>query len=127
MRSERALADAFPISIISLQTVKKLGDHAATTWDKRRFRANIYADLAPDAMLEDELVGRSIRIGAEVIVAVAKRDTRCMMITLDPDTAEKTPQLLKTVAQMHDGTAGVYGNVVAEGRVRNGDTITLLT
>jgi hypothetical protein len=127
MRSERAFADAFPVSIISLQTVRKLSDAAAMTADKRRFRANIYLELAPAAASEDELVGRSIRIGVDVVVAVRKRDTRCMMITLDPDTAEKTPQLLKTVAQMHDGTAGVYGDVVTEGRVRKGDAVTLLS
>jgi hypothetical protein len=28
-----------------------------------------------------------------------------MMITLDPDTAEKTPAILKAVAQAHEGMA----------------------
>jgi MOSC domain-containing protein YiiM len=49
-----------------------------------------------------------------------------MMITLDPDTAEKTPAILKTVAQAHEGMAGVYGAVLVEGIVRKGDPVELL-
>ena len=45
---------------------------------------------------------------------------------LDPDTAEKEPALLKKVAQAHEGMAGVYGAVLAEGVVRKGDSVELL-
>lgn len=127
MHSDRALADAFPVSIISVQTARVLGEETAMQCDPRRFRANIYVDLGADAgYAEDDFVGRSVRIGAEVVVKIIKRDTRCMMITLDPDTAEKTPALLKKVAQAHAGTAGVYGDVVREGVIRNGDALELL-
>jgi MOSC domain-containing protein YiiM len=50
-----------------------------------------------------------------------------MMITLDPDTAEKTPAILKQVAQNHGNNIGVYGAVLVEGMVRQGDSIELLT
>ena len=127
MRSDRALADAFPVSIISLQTARTLGDEAGVECDPRRFRANIYVDLASQSGFgEDELVGRSVRIGTDVVVRVIKRDTRCMMITIDPDTAARTPAILKTVAQAHSGAAGVYGDVVREGIVRAGDTVELV-
>ena len=59
-------------------------------------------------------------------VAIIQRDARCMMITLDPDTAEKTPAVLKAVAQAHEGTAGIYGAVLVEGMVRKGDPVELL-
>jgi MOSC domain-containing protein YiiM len=49
-----------------------------------------------------------------------------MMIILDPDTAEKSPVLLKKVAQAHEGMAGVYGTVIAEGMIRQGDPVELL-
>jgi hypothetical protein len=128
MHSDRALADAFPVSIISVQTAQALGEETAMQCDPRRFRANIYVDLGADAgFAENDFVGQSLRIGAEVVVKVIKRDTRCMMITLDPDTAEKTPALLKRVAQAHSGTAGVYGDVVREGMIRKGDTLELLS
>jgi len=47
------------------------------------------------------------------------------MITLDPDTAEADPRVLRTVARGHGGLAGVYGAVVREGVVRRGDAIQL--
>ena len=49
-----------------------------------------------------------------------------MVITLDPDTAEKTPEILKQVAQGHDNFAGVYGAVLVEGMLRKGDPVELL-
>ncbi len=127
LRSDKAMTDCRPLSIFAVQTSKKLGEETGVAVDKRRFRANVYVDLtSSEGFAEDEFVGRSLRIGSKVIVAVLQRDGRCMMITLDPDTAEKTPAILKTVAQAHEGKAGVYGAVLAEGMIRKGDPIELL-
>jgi uncharacterized protein YcbX len=127
LRSEKAITDCRPLSIFAVQTAKKLGEETGVIVDKRRFRANIYVDLTnADGFAEDEFVGRSLRIGAKVTVAVLQRDGRCMMITLDPDTAEKTPAILKAVAQAHEGMAGVYGAVLVEGMIRKGDSVELL-
>jgi len=94
---------------------------------KRRFRANAYVDLTnANGFAEDKFVGRSLRIGSKVTVAVLQRDARCMMITLDPDTAAKTPAILKAVAQAHEGMAGVYGAVLVEGMIGKGDPVELL-
>ena len=49
-----------------------------------------------------------------------------MMITLDPDTGDKSPPVLKAVAQAHAGNAGVYGAVLVEGIIRKGDSVELL-
>ena len=127
MRSAEPLTDAQPLSIISIQTAAKLANETATLADKRRFRANIYIDLpGTDGFHENTFVGRSLRIGSQVVAAVLERDSRCMMITLDPDTAAKAPAILKQVARAHDGTAGVYATVAAEGVVRKGDPIELI-
>ena len=125
LRSERALTDCRPLSIFGIQSARKLGEETGISVDKRRFRANIYLDLA-EGFAEDEFVGRSIRIGPKVIVSILERDPRCMMITLDPDTGEKEPALLKKVAQAHSGMAGVYGAVLVEGMMHKGDPVELL-
>ena len=127
LRSNKAITDCRPLSIFAVQTAKKLGEETGVAVDKRRFRANVYLDLtSSEGFAENEFVGRSLRIGSKVTVAVLQRDARCMMITLDPDTAEKTPAILKAVAQAHEGTAGVYGAVLAEGMIRKGDLVELL-
>jgi len=127
MRSGRAMTDCRPVSIFSLQSARQLAKETGTPVDKRRFRANVYVDLASfEGFAENEFVGRSLRIGPKVVVTILERDPRCMMITLDPDTGEKAPAILKKVAQAHDGMAGVYGAVMVEGMVHKGDSVELL-
>jgi hypothetical protein len=127
MRSERAMTDCRPFSMFSLQSARQLGEEVGTQIDKRRFRANVYVDLTSgEGFAENKFVGRSLRIGPKVVVTILERDPRCMMITLDPDTGEKTPAILKKVAQAHDGMAGVYGAVMVEGMLHKGDPVEVL-
>jgi MOSC domain-containing protein len=127
MQSQRAMTDCRPVSIFSLQSAQQLAEETGAPVDKRRFRANVYVDLASSkGFAENELVGRSVRIGSKVVVTVLERDARCMIITLDPDTGEQAPALLKKVAQAHDGMAGVYGAVLVEGMLHKGDPVELL-
>jgi len=126
-RSERAMTDCRPVSIFSLQSARQLGEEIGTRIDKRRFRANVYVDLgSAQGFAENEFVGRSVRIGPKAVVTILERDPRCVMITLDPDTTEKTPAILKKVAQAHEGMAGVYGAVIIEGMLHRGDTVEVL-
>jgi uncharacterized protein YcbX len=127
LRSERPMTDCRPISLFSLQTVRQLGEEVGAILDKRRFRANVYLELgAAGGFSEDGLVGRRLRIGSRVVVSVGDRDPRCQMITLDPDTAEPNPEVLRKVARSHEGTAGVYGAVLVEGIIRGGDDVEVL-
>jgi len=127
MRSERALTDCRPISVFSLQSARQLAEETGMPMDRRRFRANVYVDLgSANGFAENEFVGRSLRIGSKVVVTILERDARCVMITLDPDTGEKTPAILKKVAQAHEGMAGVYGAVLVEGLLHKGDPVEVL-
>jgi hypothetical protein len=127
MRSESALTDCRPVSIFSLQSARQLEEETGVPIDKRRFRANVYIDLVSGGgFAENDFVGRSLRIGPKVVVRILERDARCVIITLDPDTTEKTPEILKKVAQAHEGMAGVYGAVMVEGIVRKGDPVEVL-
>jgi uncharacterized protein YcbX len=127
MQSQRAMTDCRPVSIFSLQSARQLGEETGTSIDKRRFRANVYVDLtSAGGFGENEFVGHSLRIGPKVVVSVLERDARCMMITLDPDTGEKEPAILKKVAQAHEGMAGVYGAVMVEGMLHKGDSVEVL-
>jgi uncharacterized protein len=127
LRSDKAMTDCRPLSIFAVQTAEKLSDETGMAVDKRRFRANMYVDLpSSNGFAEDKFVGRTLRIGSQVTVAILQRDARCMMITLAPDTAEKAPAILKAVAQAHEGMAGIYGAVLIQGMIHKGDAIELL-
>src|SRR5689334_19961559 len=127
LRSHRAMTDCRPVSIFSLQTARALSQELGMEIDKRRFRANLYVDLeSGKGFGEDEFVGRTLRVGARTQIAVLKRDSRCKIMTLDPDTAQPGPEIMRQLARDHEGQAGIYGAVLVEGTIRPGDEITLL-
>lgn len=127
VRSDRALTDCRPVSLISLQTIRQVEAEMGIPIDKRRFRANVYLTLASDGgFAEDELVGRKLRIGSSAVIMVLERDPRCKMISLDPDTGEHNPEVLRKVAQAHGAFAGVYCAVLVEGILTKSDSIELL-
>jgi len=128
VRSERALTDCLSVSLINLETIRQIESELNLPLDKRRFRANVYFNFASESsgFAEDEFVGRRLRVGSKATVMVLERDPRCKMISLDPDTSEHNPEVLKKVAQAHSNCAGVYCAVLVEGLVRKGDAIELL-
>ena len=89
VRSDRAMTDCRPVSLVSVQTIRRLGEEIGTSVDQRRFRANIYLDFnTASGFAENGFVGRSMRIGSTMVISILERDPRCVMITLDPDTGE---------------------------------------
>lgn len=127
VRSDRALTDCRPVSLISLKTVRQLGREIHGELDPRRFRANIYADLsASEGFAEDAFVGRRVQIGTRAVIAVLDRDPRCKMISLDPDTGQENSGILRNVSRAHGNCAGVYAAVLTEGVIHPGDDIAVL-
>ena len=127
IRSDRALTDCRPVSLISLQSIRQIGDEFGVTLDKLRFRANIYLDLAAgEGFCEDTFVGRKLRIGADTMIMVLERDPRCKMISLDPANGAHDPDILRSVAREHEANAGVYCAVLVEGIVRTGDAVAVV-
>ena len=127
VRSDRALTDCRPVSLISLQTVRQVEAELSMPVDKRRFRANVYFDSGSEGggFAEDDFVGRRLRIGSKATLMVLERDPRCKMISLDPDTGEHNPEVLRSVVRSHGNFAGVYCAVLVEGLLKKGDLIEL--
>lgn len=129
VRSDRAITDCRPVSLITLQCVRQIESELDMPLDKRRFRANIYIDSNPgdNGFAEESLVGSRLRIGSKATLMVLERDPRCKMISLDPDTGEHNPAVWRHVAQAHDNFAGLYCAVLVEGILKKGDSIELVT
>ena len=115
--TQRSQYDCRPLSLFSLQTCAQLSKELGMELDKRRFRANLY---------ENDLIGSRLKIGDRLEISILERDPRCKIITLDPETAEANPKIIKQVAQAHGGYAGVYGAVLVEGMVKTGDSVAVL-
>ncbi len=124
--SERAMHDACPVSLLGLETVKSLAAEAGLPLEHTRFRANFYIDWDNEKpYYEDQLTGASLRIGEKFTFTVVRNNLRCAIITLDPATAEASPEVAKLVARNHGNCFGVYGSVLREGIVRQGDPVFL--
>jgi uncharacterized protein len=126
-RDARGLFDAFPLSLLSVQTVAALSAVVGRPLEPHRFRMSVIADL-PGAgdFPEDELLGRTIALGDEVQMRLDVRDSRCMVVNFDPETAERDPSVLRAVVAQRDQCLGVYGSVVRPGVVRAGDPIAVV-
>ncbi len=123
IRQNRGIFDTFPLSLITTQTIARLGETVGAQLDVRRFRPNILVEAADDAPFsEDDWVGCVLRIG-ELRMRVDKRDGRCVVITIDPATTERNPSILRAVVGDRQGCLGVYGSTVDPGRVALNDPV----
>jgi hypothetical protein len=121
-RDHRGTFDAFPVSVVSLQTVAAIGELVGRELDPRRFRQTIVIDAPGGAFAEEALLGRSIQVG-DARLRLSMRDVRCMVVNFDPDSAERDPQVLRAVARHRDTCVGVYATVETPGAVRAGDPV----
>jgi uncharacterized protein YcbX len=125
IKQDRGVFDTFPLSLITTQTILRLGETVGADLDVQRFRPNILVESADEApFLEDGWVGCVLSIG-RMRVRVDKRDGRCLVITIDPDTTERKPEILRAVARDRQGCLGVYGSTVEPGRVRLNDQVLI--
>lgn len=99
-----AFADGFPVLVVSLASIELLSSKLQQEVSIERFRPNIVLDGC-DAHEEDSW--RSITING-IPVQLAKPCSRCVIPGIDPDTAQKHPTLLKTLASYRRFNGKVY-------------------
>ena len=115
--------DAY-VSLIYASTIRALAEAGGVEPDHRRFRMNFVIHNDSPAFSENGLAGSTVLIGDAEIV-VTHPDTRCQMITFDPETGSGTPAVLKAAGQLNGACAGMYAAVVRTGTVSVGDQVSL--
>ncbi|HWM45801.1 MAG TPA: MOSC N-terminal beta barrel domain-containing protein [Xanthobacteraceae bacterium] len=112
------------VSIINLASVQAVEEAAGAPVNPLRFRANLYVAGWP-AWREFDLVGQEIAIGPSARLKIIKRIVRCAATNVDPDTGERDLSIPQTIQRAfgHDD-CGVYGEVIAAGRIADGDSVT---
>lgn len=131
-----SFADGYPLLLASEASLGALNDqiaagpHAAQgPVPMTRFRPNVVVSGAP-AWAEDSW--RRVRIGA-VTFRVAKGCDRCVLTTIDPETAAKGHEPLATLARHRrwDGKVWFAVNLIPDspaggGRIRVGDPVEVI-
>ena len=131
MKLKHGIFDEASVSVIDLATISGIGREAGQVLDTRRFRANII--ITSDAIApfqEDRWVGGLLVFGdSEVgpMINVTMRDLRCVMVNMDPDTAEQDAGVMKTIVRLNENNAGAYGTVGRTGQISVGQSVSLIT
>ena len=108
--------DVLPLLVATDGAVRAFGR------DIRRLRPNILIG-GVDGMDEVNWPGSELHIG-EAVIRVDSRRGRCSMTTVDPDTIERDPAVLRDIARRFDGHLALNAEVLRPGVLRLGDTVT---
>ena len=99
------------------------GAVAAFGRDIRRLRPNLLIG-GVEGMDETTWEGAALHIGKAVIRLDSLRG-RCPMTTVDPDTLERDPEVLRDIGRRFGGRLALNAAVTRPGIVRVGDPVTL--
>ncbi len=123
-----SFADGFPLLLISEGSLADLNQRLDSPLPMRRFRPNLVVKGCPP-YAEDQW--QTIRIGG-ILFDVVKPCSRCIITTVDPETAEHHPdrEPLKTLATYRKKDKQVFfgQNLIHRGTglLRLGDTIEII-
>jgi uncharacterized protein YcbX len=110
--------DVLPLLVATDGAVREFGR------DVRRLRPNIVV-AGTVGMEETAWPGSELRIG-DVGIYLDSLRPRCPMTTVDPDTLERDPQVLRDIGRRFGGRLALNADVIRPGTIRVGDDITRL-
>jgi uncharacterized protein len=103
------------------------------TWGKEkldaaRFRPNIIVSLDDKIpFIEESWSGRKLKVGKEAVIKIERPCERCMIINVDPETAEQDSGLLKTVVKERNNCFGMYASVYKPGEIFSADKVEFVS
>lgn len=110
--------DEAPILITTDGALEALGE------DRRRFRPNLVVS-GVEGLAERDWLGKRLRVGPTELV-VQEHCERCLVTTIDPDTLEVEPKILKRIREEFGALMGVYCEVAVPGEIAEGDPVEVL-
>ena len=120
--------DAFPISIISQQSLNTMDQlEGESRFDVRRFRPNLLVDVpgSDHPFPEQAWVGKTLAIGS-VTLRIDTTCPRCAMTTHGFDDLPQDPQIMRKLVANSEGNLGIYASVVKVGKVATGDPVSVM-
>lgn len=123
------LYDAFPVHLLTTDSLRYLGEASGLDVDVRRFRPNILLHLGSPsaATTEQQWIGSRLQIG-DVILEIDSPTSRCSMPgRAQPAFGLQAEKDLPRAMARHVGrNLGVNARVIKPGRIHPGDPVHLL-
>jgi uncharacterized protein YcbX len=120
--------DGAVIHVLTTATIDRLRDlYPQGRFEVRRFRPNIVVESSTGekGFIENDWIGHTLGIGAEVQLNIIRACPRCVMTTLPQGDLPKDPGILRTAAQYNQVNVGVYAAVLRGGTLHRGDPVRL--
>ena len=126
--------DVAPVHLLTTATLAELARRApASRFDVRRFRPNLVVATEDVGAIETRWIGRTLRIEADVRLAVVDPSPRCVVTTLAQGDLPRDPAVLRALARgdtvashtlapgaRFPAVAGVYAQVRGGGVLARG-------
>ena len=120
--------DAFPISIISQQSLNTMNQlEGESRFDVRRFRPNLLVHVpgSDHPFPEQAWVGKTLAIGS-VTLKIDTTCPRCAMTTHGFDDLPQDTQTMSKLVASSEGNLGIYASVAQAGKVTEGDSVSVM-
>ncbi|MFC9913608.1 MOSC domain-containing protein [Streptomyces sp. NPDC059862] len=129
-----SIFEGAPVHLLTTATLKRLAaENPRGLAEIERYRPNIVVDTGGDGFVENDWIGRDLRIGDEAVLRVAAGTPRCAIPTLAHGSLPRDPHALRVVTRANslpaqagrdpEPIAGVYAEVVRVGRIAEGDSV----
>lgn len=92
--------------------------------DVRRLRPNIVIG-GVEGLAERDWPGATLYIG-DAIIRLDSLRARCAMTTIDPDTLQVNPEVLRDIVRRFDNQLALNADIVRGGTIRIGDPVELV-
>ena len=125
---EGTFFDCAAIHVLTTSTLDRLRElYPGGRFEVRRFRPNIVVRATNDVsgFMENDWIGRTVRIGDEVRLSITGPCPRCVMTTLAQADLPKDSGILGTAARYNQVNVGVYASVLQSGDIRRGAAVRL--
>ncbi|TNH21513.1 MOSC domain-containing protein [Micromonospora orduensis] len=128
--------DFAPIHLVTTATLDRItGSLPPGAGTVERYRPNLVLDTETEAFAENGWVGRELRVGPDLVLAVLAPTPRCAVPTLAHGPLPREAEALRVPARLNrveplpgmgpQPCVGAYARVVRAGRVADGDRVTV--
>lgn len=127
--------DFAPLHLITTSTLERIAEVSPRgEVESRRYRPNLVLRTSGSGFIENDWLGRELRIGERLRLKVIARTPRCAIPTLEHGALPRDVAALRTLAAHNrvpalddlpaEPCAGVYAQVIEPGTVAAGDAVS---